>query len=51
MNFSFSGRKSKSSNEDMEPLGKEFTDFKKETSSKLDNHSKEMNQLMKVLKP
>ena len=51
MNSSFSGRKSKSSNEDTEPLGKEFTNFKKETSSKWDKQSREMNQLMKILKP
>ena len=47
MNSSLSGRKSK----DMEPLGKEFTDFKKETSSKLDKLSRQMNQLMEILKP
>ena len=51
MNSSFSGKKSKSSNEDMEPLGKEFTNFKKETSSKWEKQSREMNQLMKILKP
>ena len=51
MNSSFSGKKSKPIHEDLQLLGKELRDFKKETSAKLDNLSLQMNQLMKILKP
>ena len=51
MNSSFSGSKSKPINEDLELLGKELKDFKKETSAKLDNLSIQMNQILNFLKP